>query len=773
MMVSLVCCTLLSLVLGRASSFAVTSSLGVPRGHGFLLDRTDIPVQVVVRRRCRLLAEQVDGTLQLRIDEDKYVMVKENTATAITKEESSTDGSRVVVVDGSFTETALRSAVKAICWRLLSGMITLFTALRFSGSLETALKIFGFGFLPKASAMFLCDRVMNKSRLGQVSGATRRSLLKASLWRLISIISNLIIALFVSKDLSVASKIVSSEAVLKTALLFFYERHWSTLSWGKQHKQAFLMESERQPRALTPPTVSLSLTGTGTGTGTPNAVEGKSLVKDPSVVGQSSEKDPSFDWQNQWFPVMPLDYLAGSENQNQPFPVTILGRLLVVWKSGEKEWSVFEDICPHRQSPLSTGQVIDGCLKCRYHGWEFESGGKCATVPMKTTTTKEEAYHATSFPTRLVGGLLWVYLGRQSNDGGASNNDEIPEIPPDAIPSEEDVDGADWMFNLNPISYLSMMENTFDPAHAPFTHEGMMGFAGMAFSPNDTVPMEKYELTEKASQNGFTLQHTPYQLTTARAAGLNSTTTRKFIPPTTVSVSSLPFFQTKMWFVPSTPYDTNVMAFFKTPETRLLKCTRRFPKLQRFLKDSAHTRQYIGDWNYRFLSQDRITMQGQDQRKAGKVRKADLTPTPSDVGVATFQYWTEKIAGGGPFHPSLADRPKDFSRELSMWESHGKYCPSCQRSMRRVSALQRAACKWSSRSLVCSVATASAAGLSSFLSRSVLARVLVLVSLQLVVASVCLRATDGWCRRQESRMYSIGHDLWRPQNSVFGYRRSD
>lgn len=40
---------------------------------------------------------------------------------------------------------------------------------------------------------------------------------------------------FVSKDLSVASKIASTDAVFKTALMFFYERIWSRIAWGKEY----------------------------------------------------------------------------------------------------------------------------------------------------------------------------------------------------------------------------------------------------------------------------------------------------------------------------------------------------------------------------------------------------------------------------------------------------------------------------------------------------------------------------------------------------------
>lgn len=327
-----------------------------------------------------------------------------------------------------------------------------------------------------------------------------------------------------------------------------------------------------------------------------------------------------FSWEKQWYPVLPLSYLEEPEDPSQPVGIHVLGRSLVVWKNG-KTFSVMEDICPHRKSALSTGQVVAGCrLQCRYHGYEFDAEGQCVKIPMQTTAKYEDhdgdkksgqsGITATTFPSQLAGGILWVYLGSTNNDD--PNDDFLPPIPASAIPSAEETDGASWMFNRNPISYVSMMENTFDPAHAPFTHQGMVGYGGMVFSPNDTIPMETYRVVEPPSANGFSLSHSPYQQTTAQASP-KSRTTRTFLPPTTVAVSSLPFFKTKMWFVPAAnAYETNVLSFFKVPQLRLVRWMRWFPRLQRCIDDAMHTRQYLSDMNYRFLSQDRITMQGQD-----------------------------------------------------------------------------------------------------------------------------------------------------------------
>jgi uncharacterized membrane protein len=140
-------------------------------------------------------------------------------------------------VGGSFSETAFRSAVKAICWRIVAGSVTFATTLKFSGSVATAFQVVGADFFSKAFTMFLGERLMNKSQAGRKSGgdAASRSLVKALVWRLFAICNTLTMAVFVSKDLSVASKIASTDAVFKTALMFFYERVWARIDWGKEY----------------------------------------------------------------------------------------------------------------------------------------------------------------------------------------------------------------------------------------------------------------------------------------------------------------------------------------------------------------------------------------------------------------------------------------------------------------------------------------------------------------------------------------------------------
>jgi uncharacterized membrane protein len=137
----------------------------------------------------------------------------------------------------AFTETTGRSAVKAFCWRLIAGTVTFFTTLRFSGSVTAAVQVVGADFVSKAFTMFAGERLMNKSQAGRKGGADAvgRSVAKALIWRLFAICNTMVLAVFVAKDLSIAGKIASTDAVFKTGLMFFYERVWARIQWGKEY----------------------------------------------------------------------------------------------------------------------------------------------------------------------------------------------------------------------------------------------------------------------------------------------------------------------------------------------------------------------------------------------------------------------------------------------------------------------------------------------------------------------------------------------------------
>jgi uncharacterized membrane protein len=218
----------------RSNFYTVASMTSTAEGvvDAAVLKQLDDEIKSAADRK-KKLEDQLNET-KTKIEQEKAKI--EDIAT---KKKMYLEGAKLGVIpaERTFTETAIRSAAKAMLWRIIAGYVTFATALQFSKSLSTALSIVGSDFFSKSFTMFIGERLMNKSRIGRKGGADNvgRSLMKALLWRLFAVTNTLFAAIFISKDLSIASKIAGSDAIIKTTLMFLYERVWAKVEWGKEY----------------------------------------------------------------------------------------------------------------------------------------------------------------------------------------------------------------------------------------------------------------------------------------------------------------------------------------------------------------------------------------------------------------------------------------------------------------------------------------------------------------------------------------------------------
>jgi phenylpropionate dioxygenase-like ring-hydroxylating dioxygenase large terminal subunit len=474
----------------------------------------------------------------------------------------------------------------------------------------------------------------------------------------------------------------------------------------------------------------------------------------------------------------------------QAVSITILSQPLVIWKSSSSpsKYSVFADICPHRRAPLSSGKIIHrqnkssddkminttSTLACRYHGWEFDSNGSCTAIPMMTTKitgksksdtpiTKSsgvsKAFCALSYPTKQHDGLLWVYMDPTDSDPpplpaafqseGVGNCDDSSNRSGDPATTPSTTTTT-WSVNVFPVSFMSMIENSFDPSHAPFTHETIHPVANNkkknammfgAFSSSSAIPMEKYEVIKNLNDNGdndakaeddgisrdgFVVKHTPYQQQPGQSSSSptieQSLTERKFVAPYT-NIAQLPFGKTTLHFVPSTDGMTLVYGggrMFAGPTNKKKSLVSKIvpSKIQSIAKDFMHFYfTNLAEGSYRFYNQDVQIMQGQDRRKMMYQGSSnndfwdDMYPTPSDIGVKTFQTWMRRFGGRPSFvmpSKSSLDSSSSLSSPLTLlsaWDRHAKYCPHCKNTIRRLSKMSRvsnAVSSWTLRGSVLS-----------------------------------------------------------------------
>ena len=82
---------------------------------------------------------------------------------------------------------------------------------------------------------------------------------------------------------------------------------------------------------------------------------------------------------NFWYPIIRSEDLG----HDMPEKAKVLGCNLVAFRDQDGEARVLSDTCTHRGASLggpwsmgSAPRIVDGCVVCPYHGWEFGGDGE-------------------------------------------------------------------------------------------------------------------------------------------------------------------------------------------------------------------------------------------------------------------------------------------------------------------------------------------------------------------------------------------------------------
>ena len=74
--------------------------------------------------------------------------------------------------------------------------------------------------------------------------------------------------------------------------------------------------------------------------------------------------------------------LSSQLGTNKTLAVNVYDQAIVLFRDKDGKVVALEDRCPHRRVPLSLGKVIQGELRCAYHGWTFNGNtGACTNIP--------------------------------------------------------------------------------------------------------------------------------------------------------------------------------------------------------------------------------------------------------------------------------------------------------------------------------------------------------------------------------------------------------
>ncbi|MEI6883848.1 MAG: aromatic ring-hydroxylating dioxygenase subunit alpha [Bacteroidota bacterium] len=173
---------------------------------------------------------------------------------------------------------------------------------------------------------------------------------------------------------------------------------------------------------------------------------------------------------NQWYVIMESSEIR----KNQILGLTRFGEKLVAWRDGNGKLGLFRDRCPHRGIQLSLGKIKDQHLQCPFHGFEYDTSGKCTLIPANGKASAVPSYiRANAYVVREAHGFVYAWYTTDFSSAENKPEENLPEVP--------------WFDNLdNSLIYSGFtdlwkahysrgIENQLDVVHVPFIHHTTIG----------------------------------------------------------------------------------------------------------------------------------------------------------------------------------------------------------------------------------------------------------------------------------------------------------
>ncbi len=157
---------------------------------------------------------------------------------------------------------------------------------------------------------------------------------------------------------------------------------------------------------------------------------------------------------------------------NNPLPVILWNKNIVLFRDAAGKINALEDKCPHRQVKLSSGKVINNNLECSYHGWQFDSEGECVSIPYLTAKQKLPNCKIKSYPVRELDGFIWLFPG----------DDNYHEIHPLRIPEWDHLNYIATVSTIECKGHFSyLIENLMDMYHGHL-HDNYQAWASASLT---------------------------------------------------------------------------------------------------------------------------------------------------------------------------------------------------------------------------------------------------------------------------------------------------
>lgn len=176
-----------------------------------------------------------------------------------------------------------------------------------------------------------------------------------------------------------------------------------------------------------------------------------------------------------------------------PKRIRILGEDLVAFRDGQGKAGLLYAHCIHRGASLEYGQIAEEGIRCCYHGWYFDTEGRCLDMPAEPLDSDyKDKVRQPWYPVREYHGLVFAYMGPP---------DRVPAFPRyDILDDPEGERIAYRNYSRGEVAacnWLQLQENAIDAAHLFILHtwhHGMHEFTD-AYGERPDLEFERTEST--------------------------------------------------------------------------------------------------------------------------------------------------------------------------------------------------------------------------------------------------------------------------------------
>ena len=192
-----------------------------------------------------------------------------------------------------------------------------------------------------------------------------------------------------------------------------------------------------------------------------------------------------------------------SDANGTPRKVRALGEDLILFRDGAGRAGLVHARCCHRGTTLHYGKVETRGIRCCYHGWLFDTQGRCLEQPCEPQGGLfRDKLRQPWYPLEERYGLIFAFMGPPERKPVLPRYHCLEVMDDGEFVETDDSSLGGGGPQIIPCNWLQHYENVVDPLHVPVLHAS---FSGAQF----TMAMAAMpEVTFEKSPRGVTVRST-------------------------------------------------------------------------------------------------------------------------------------------------------------------------------------------------------------------------------------------------------------------------